>query len=145
MKELKKKLATTQSVLTRFEEVLVRVKTAQEPDEYKMLLDAAIQRFEFTYEITWRLLRLYLEKIKLVALDQLTSPRQIFRVAVQVGFLSENDFETVSSIIENRNQTTHMYDEDVAEEISKKFPEYVVFLKSVIGHIAQDVSEDLIL
>ncbi|KKS68591.1 MAG: Nucleotidyltransferase substrate binding protein, HI0074 family [candidate division TM6 bacterium GW2011_GWE2_42_60] len=132
MERLNQKLASAQKALMRFEEALVKMEAQGEISDYELIRDSVIQRFEFTYEMTWRLLRLFLEKVKLVSLDQLTSPRQIFRVAAQVNILSSADLKIVSDIIEDRNKTTHTYDEEVAEEIAHKLRLYADFMKSII-------------
>ncbi|HBY05671.1 TPA: nucleotidyltransferase [Candidatus Dependentiae bacterium] len=140
MERLNQKLASAQKALMRFEEALVKMEAQGEISDYELIRDSVIQRFEFTYEMTWRLLRLFLEKVKLVSLDQLTSPRQIFRVAAQVNILSSADLKIVSDIIEDRNKTTHTYDEEVAEEIAHKLRLYADFMKSIIEQISRDVS-----
>jgi len=144
MEGLNQKLVSAQKALRRFEEALVKMEAQSEISDYELVRDSVIQRFEFTYEITWRLLRLFLEKVKLVSLDQLTSPRQIFRVAAQVNILSSADLKIVSDIIEDRNKTTHTYDEEVAEEIAHKLRLYADFMKSIIEQISRDVGEDSI-
>src|SRR3989339_1420996 len=144
MERLNQKLASAQKALMRFEEALVKMEAQGEISDYELIRDSVIQRFEFTYEMTWRLLRLFLEKVKLVSLDQLTSPRQIFRVAAQVNILSSADLKIVSDIIEDRNKTTHTYDEEVAEEIAHKLRLYADFMKSIIEQISRDVGEDSI-
>jgi len=140
MEGLNQKLVSAQKALRRFEEALVKMEAQGEISDYELIRDSVIQRFEFTYEMTWRLLRLFLEKVKLVSLDQLTSPRQIFRVAAQVNILSSADLKIVSDIIEDRNKTTHTYDEEVAEEIAHKLRLYADFMKSIIEQISRDVS-----
>ena len=140
MERLNQKLASAQKALMRFEEALVKMEAQGEISDYELIRDSVIQRFEFTYEMTWRLLRLFLEKVKLVSLDQLTSPRQIFRVAAQVNILSSADLKIVSDIIEDRNKTTHTYDEEVAEEIAHKLRLYADFMKSIIEQISRDVA-----
>lgn len=53
-----------------------------------LLYDGAIQRFEFTYEIAWKLLKAYLEYQGIVSIS---SPRAVFKEAFSVGLIENQE------------------------------------------------------
>lgn len=80
---------------------------AQPKDEF--VRDSAIQRFEFCFELSWKVLQSYLELEGLEA----RSPRAAIRAAFQVGLLSDDPGWL--DILELRNLTSHTYDEALAK------------------------------
>lgn len=88
----------------KFEEVLVLQET-------EIVRDAAIQRFEFTYELVWKTLR----KILLRRGVEANSPKNVFRLACNDGIIA--DPETWFKFVDYRNNTAHVYNESVAKEI----------------------------
>ena len=80
--------------------------------ENEIVRDAAIQRFEFTYELLWKTLKIVLmEKEKL----ELRFPRDVFKAAFKAGLI-DNDDVTVK-MMEDRNLTSHVYNEKVVQTI----------------------------
>jgi hypothetical protein len=46
-----------------------------------------------------------------------------------MDFLNEQETETAIRMTDDRNLTNHTYDEDLADEIFNKLPEYYALLK----------------
>lgn len=88
---------------------------AQPKDEF--IRDSAIQRFEFTFELAWKVLKTHLEIQGLEA----HSPRAAIRGAFQVGLLPEDPGWL--EMLELRNLTSYTYDEALAEKIYSALPE----------------------
>ncbi len=103
----------------RFDEVLQLKK-----DE--IVRDAAIQRFEFTFELVWKTLR----KILLKRGIEANSPKTVFRLAAKDSIIT--DLDTWFNFIDYRNQTTHVYNESIAEEIYKNLPIFQKYTNSLI-------------
>jgi nucleotidyltransferase substrate binding protein (TIGR01987 family) len=82
---------------------------AQPFDEF--LRDAAIQRFEFCYELAWKMLKIRLEQEGITA----RTPRQALQEALQAGLIDDGNLW--SEIQRYRNLTSHTYDERLAEEV----------------------------
>ena len=77
--------------------------------------DGLIQRFEFTFELAWKSLKEYLEA---QGFARLTTPREVLREAYAAELI---DGEAVwLSMLDARNQTSHLYDEDVSAEIAAR-------------------------
>lgn len=78
-------------------------------DEF--LRDAVIQRFEFCYELAWKLLKLRLEQEGISAL----TPRQALRESLQAALIEDGN--VWSEIQRYRKLTSHTYDERLAEDV----------------------------
>lgn len=85
--------------------------------------DGAIQRFEFTFELSWKTLGKVLQADK--PLDD-NSVKGILREAGRQGLIGsvEKWFEFQQA----RNQTSHTYNEEIAKsvfQLAEQFPPYV--------------------
>ena len=96
--------------LENYEKALYRLKEAVGlPLEQSIVLDGIIQRFEFTYEMAWKLMKSFLEY---EGITEVNSPRTVFKEAYSVGLISSAD--DWLSMITDRNMTSHTYDEQMA-------------------------------
>lgn len=77
--------------------------------------DGVIQRFEFCAELAWKTMREYL-------LDQgyteINSPKAVIRQAFAYGMIEDADGWI--RLMNDRNLTSHVYDEKTAEEIFRR-------------------------
>ncbi|EJP6472661.1 nucleotidyltransferase substrate binding protein [Clostridium sp. L74] len=80
--------------------------------ENDIVIDGVIQRFEFTFEQSWKLMKLYLEY---EGIEEAKSPRSTIRAAFKYGIIEDGD-AWISMMID-RNKTSHVYDENTAIEI----------------------------
>lgn len=110
--KLDRNLINFQKALTRFKEIL------QEP-ESSIVVDATIQRFEFTYELMWKTLKSFLEEIHGI---RTVSPRQVFKETYTLSFIESEDL--FLEMLHSRNLLSHTYNEDLANDIYKKCPSY---------------------
>ncbi|MBM4160396.1 MAG: nucleotidyltransferase [Ignavibacteria bacterium] len=77
-------------------------------------VDGAIQRFEFTYELFWKLLRAHLQQQGLVV----NTPKECFKEAYRLRILP--DEETALKMVDDRNLTTHLYDKPKSREVFER-------------------------
>lgn len=117
------KLAELQKALARLREALALEKT-------DIVRDSVIQRFEFTVELSWKVLQKFL--LASGFSDPMT-PKNAIRAAARIQVIS--DPEMWIYFIDQRNIASHTYQEDLAEEVyqtSKKIPVFVDELISTI-------------
>lgn len=108
----------TQQSLDRLEHAVTRLKEALAEKETSLTIDGTIQRFEFVFELCWKTLqRALLEE----GLDAKT-PREMVTKAYQSGWV-ENE-KLWLQMLKNRNETSHTYNEDLAEKIYNRIPGY---------------------
>ncbi|MBE0618054.1 MAG: nucleotidyltransferase substrate binding protein [Proteobacteria bacterium] len=91
--------------------------------------DATIQRFEYTFELAWKLLR----KVSKIEGLETASPRQAIRAAFDVKLIEDADawFE----MLEARNRTSHTYDAATAEEVYESAARFPALLRQVIREV----------
>jgi nucleotidyltransferase substrate binding protein (TIGR01987 family) len=82
--------------------------------ETDIVRDAAIQRFEFTFELVWKTLQLYLEHEGLES----GGPRAVLKRAFIIKLIPDQDEGDVwLQMLDDRNLTSHAYDEMLAVRI----------------------------
>lgn len=74
-------------------------------------LDGTIQRFEFTFELAWKLMKKILEFNG----TRVDSPRPVIKEAFQKKYIEDGDGWIV--MLEDRNQTVYTYDKKKAQNI----------------------------
>ncbi|MDE6443204.1 MAG: nucleotidyltransferase substrate binding protein [Muribaculaceae bacterium] len=77
---------------------------------YDLAKEGLIQRFEFTHELSWKVMKDYLEYQGI----SIGGSRDAFREALQMGLIEDKRW---MQSIKARNLTSHIYDEDMAEII----------------------------
>ncbi|MDO9711657.1 HI0074 family nucleotidyltransferase substrate-binding subunit [Paracraurococcus lichenis] len=113
--------------MDRFEEVL-----AKDLEAEPALVDSAIQRFEFSIELFWRLLQSVLEREGV----RVASPRAAFRAAYAQGWL---DGEAIwLAMIDDRNRTSHTYDEGIAQDVLSRLPSHLQAMREALARIPRD-------
>ena len=79
--------------------------------------DSLIQRFEFTFELSWKTMQEYLSYSgKSVAL-----PRDIITTSNGVGLISNGEKWLAAML--DRNKTSHIYDQEIANQVCHKIQE----------------------
>ena len=91
--------------------------------ENDIIQDAAIQRFEFTIELFWKVLK------KCLAYEKVdtTTPRDVLSKAFQFHLI--DDEEIWLSMLDDRNKTSHVYQEAVALAVFKHLKGYLPVMK----------------
>lgn len=94
--------------------------------------DAVIKRFEFCYDLTWKFFKSVLRERYSI---DVPSPRKVFQESYQQGLLTRDEAEQLLEMVDARNETTHVYDEAVADAISQKIVGYYAFLAGLLEKI----------
>lgn len=98
--------------------------------------DAAIQRFEYTFEAFWKFIREYLkEKEGIIA----NSPKSCFKEIFSLGFSSDDETVRLQEMTDKRNETSHTYKENVAQGIYEKLKEYSALMEKTLSTIGAAV------
>ncbi len=97
--------------------------------------DACIQRFEFTFELSWKLLKRYIESEQNMIESNI---KNLFREAGKLGLIES--VEDWFAYLDARNRTSHTYNESTAEEVFRvahKFEKSAQFLKSRLERLLE--------
>ena len=123
--------------LTQFQQALSTLEELVDEPKTNVTRDAGIQRFEYTVEVFWKLLKTYLYEKE--GIDVYT-PKSVFREAGNAGILTESEIGTCISMIDDRNETVHMYNESLADEVHGKIENYINVMKSVGERIQKSLT-----
>ncbi|MGC8815042.1 MAG: HI0074 family nucleotidyltransferase substrate-binding subunit [bacterium] len=129
MEKLKKKIETSQKALKTFKNIL------KEPYS-EITRDASIQRFEYYFEIIWKTVKLYLEYQEGIICN---SPKSCFRELFSIGLIDENKTIKLLEMTDDRNLTSHTYDEKLAKELYNKLGEYYKLMEEILEKIKKHV------
>jgi nucleotidyltransferase substrate binding protein (TIGR01987 family) len=94
--------------------------------------DAAIQRFEFTFEALWKFLKEYLKEQEGIICN---SPKACFRELFPLGLLNESETVTFLEMTDDRNMTSHTYKEEVSQIIFSKLQKYSTAIIDLLNRI----------
>lgn len=113
--------------MQKLENAFSRLKGGVEVAKDELDKDGVIQRFEFTFELLWKTLKMFLEYQGI----DVKSPRDSLKEAFRMGLI--DDEEIYLDMLEDRNLTSHIYDEEVSEEIFKRIKSrYVQLFEKVL-------------
>ncbi len=113
--DLEERKTSFKRVFERLEKVIENAK--KENKDYEVYRDSAIQRFEITTEAFWKCIKVFL-KIKEGIVC--SSPKGCMRELFLNGYVDESDLKILFNMIDDRNLTSHTYNEEVAEEIFQR-------------------------
>ena len=92
--------------------------------------DAAIQHFEYTTEACWKAAQaVLLEHFGVEA----ASPKAVIRAAEQNGLLGEPDALAAMGLIDDRNLTSHTYNEALAFTLFARLAGHAGVLERLLG------------
>ena len=111
MERLSNKVQNLVKAVNRLEEALIELRLS----DSSVVQDGVIQRFEFTTELAWKAAREYLIDQGFVDLN---SPKAVMKEAFSSGLIA--DAENWVEILSDRNLTSHIYQEELAVEISNR-------------------------
>ena len=126
MAALNRALATAKRAYATLDEILKKPSTV-------IVRDASIQRFEYTFEAVWKLLKVYLFEIEGI---DCASPKSSLRQALKTGILSAPETEKAILMCDDRNLASHTYIETVAKKIYRRLKKHSGLMKKIIDGVA---------
>jgi nucleotidyltransferase substrate binding protein (TIGR01987 family) len=96
-----------------FTQACIRLKelVVKDDSETDYLVDALIQRFEFSFELAWKYLKHILEFRGITA----NSPRIVIKEAYREKLIHDGD--AWLSMLDDRNSSAHIYDQSLSKKI----------------------------
>ncbi len=133
-----------EKLIQRLDDLKKAFKTLEDvinEDFSQIVRDATIQRFEYTFELLWKTLKDYLEKVEYIPCN---SPKNCFREALKEGILSEEEAELCLEMLEDRNLSVHTYFEEIAQKIYENVRiNYFKLIKSIIQRLDERINNEL--
>jgi nucleotidyltransferase substrate binding protein (TIGR01987 family) len=88
--------------------------------------DATIKRFEFTFELCWKVMNNIVRQNRI----EVYGPKNSFRAAARLGLI--DDPQSWFKFLEARNYTVHTYDEKTAVWVYNRAKEFVPYVEELI-------------
>lgn len=121
-------------------QALAQWKTALEAACTDLNRDAAIQRFEYSFELLWKSIKLYLKEIEKIDCQ---SPRSCFREIKLIVGLTDEEIEMALTMADDRNNSVHTYSEKMAESLYHRLADYWTLIKKIHDLIKQSSNAQL--
>lgn len=111
---------------------IISEKIGEDEETDDLLKEGLIQRFEYTHELVWKVMKDYAEY---QGYTEIRGSRDAFRKAFEIGLISDKRW---MESIEDRNLTSHNYDDETAEKIYKSivnvyYPLFLDFEKKMLS------------
>lgn len=111
-------MSRKKQLISDYENILGKWKEALNQPETELSRDAAILRFELSYEVAWKLIQV----LARAEGYEVNSPRQAFQQAFSIGWVSD---EVIwADILKARNTATHVYRETYAKNLYQELDNY---------------------
>ncbi len=122
-------------ILTSLDKALASLKAALALPKDDIVRDSVIKRFEYTYELAWKMMQRWLkENVGAEQIDLLTR-KDLFRVAAKKQLIPSPlpwfDYH------QSRNQTAHAYDADKAEQVYQVAVQFVPDAEHLLRELQQ--------
>lgn len=91
--------------------------------------DGVIQRYEYTFELAWKMMRKTL--VALGRSEVSSSPKPVLRDSAEEGLI--DDVDAWFAFLEARNLSTHIYSQKEAEKVLKASKEFLPCVKKLLG------------
>ena len=101
----------------------------------KHLRDSLIQRFEYCFDAEWKFLKMYLEAMLGIKMDFI-GPSSVLRECFKARLLNESEVTHALKMVEDRNLTSHVYLENIAERVSAVVPDHFELMKKILKKTA---------
>lgn len=125
-------LTALRNALASLQKAVVRWQGSGEQDEE--LRDACIQRFEYTFELSWKMLkrRLEIELPDSQSVDTL-SFREMVRSGAERGWIADADAWMVFR--DKRNLTSHTYNAGIAADVAVIIPKFAQHASTLLSQL----------
>lgn len=132
MERLKQKMGSAKRALKTLQELL---------DSQNLSIverDAAIQRFEYTFEALWKAGKAFLREIEGL---EIGSPKGVIRGFLQIGLFTEEQTALALAMVDDRNLTSHTYNEGLAEQICEQLDNYAELMADWLTDMEEALAE----
>ena len=118
--------------LRSFAKATKRLEEALNEPPNSLIRDACIQRFEFSFELGWKAIQ---EQLRQQG-QNCQSPKSCMREAFKQGWIT--DESAGIQMLDDRNLTSHTYDENLAAAIYNRLQNHLQFLQQLLAKLYTD-------
>jgi len=145
MEKLKTKHEQLSTALDRLKEAInhleksksyaEQIQNLEAEDMYRSFRDSLIQRFEFCSDLFWKYIKRYMDK-KMKQPVEFNAPKPVIRTACKAKLITEQDAEKLLEMIEDRNASSHIYKEEIADQIGLNTKKYYKLMREYTNKLA---------
>ncbi|MCK4401688.1 nucleotidyltransferase substrate binding protein [bacterium] len=122
---------------SKLESAFVKLNEGVNTAEDELEKDGVIQRFEFSLELIWKTLKLFLQNSGI----EVKTPKESLKEAFKIGWIK--DEKTFLDMLEDRNRTSHIYDKDTSDEILERIKNsYIQAMEQVLKELKNIIREE---
>ena len=130
MERLQERIVSAKKALASLQKLVV----IEQPNDVER--DALIQRFEFTFEASWKAAKQYLYDIEGIDIG---SPKGVIRSCREITLFDDEETILALQMVNDRNLTVHTYNEEVAIKIHMNIKTYFPLLSNWILRIEKRI------
>ena len=126
MERLKNKIINIEKMVLNLEKSLDKLNHHSDPDDIEYVQDSVVARFKILVDYSCKSIKIYLDFKGLS--DISGAPKDILKIAQEINFLNEKEYEILIKSICLRNMASHVYDQKqyiLAIEIAPKTLEVI--------------------
>ena len=134
MEELNLRYKTLLKAYSSLQNIIKKLQNQQRVSEElrEIYRDSLIKRFEFSYDLTWKYLKYFLEENYGIVVN---SSKTVFRECLGQKIINEEELKLLLKMVDDRSVTSHIYNESFAQEISERIIVYFNFLHEFVRAI----------
>jgi nucleotidyltransferase substrate binding protein (TIGR01987 family) len=138
---MKQMLYTLELATTAYTKKITSLAPHEEENEnLNMCRDSVVTRLKYCVDHFWKLLKFYLEEIEELSIT-INSPRSVARTAASSRLLSEEESCRLITLIEERNKTSHIYKQEIADEVARFAPQGLIFMRTIVTRLETQYSQ----
>ncbi len=111
-----------------------RLKEVLDLPQNDVVRDSAIQRFEFCFDLAWKVIKAYLDESCGI---MCASPKSCFRAAFRQKLIDFDD--AWIEMTDLRNKTVHMYNEQIANQAYQQLPSFLQLFEMLQKNINKSI------
>ena len=119
---LEQKLQNYEKALLSLEEILVKIESKKDDEDFKVYRDSVIKRFEYSLEVARKLMSKYIEYVD----KKINGQKLVLKQAFEFDLIEDKIWFIM---IDDRNMTTHEYSEEIANELLESIVIYAQRLR----------------
>jgi len=120
-------------ILKKMNDAFASLKGGAEIASDELTRDGVIQRFEFTFELLWKTLKVFLKEKKGIICK---APKDCLKEAFRLDWI--DDEKVFLEMLEDRNEASHIYNKFMAEEIYSRIKgKYVAAIEGVMRKLKE--------
>ncbi len=111
-----------------------------EPVQSEIFRAALIQNFEVAYEMSWKFVKRFLQEYTDTSDIASMTRKELFREAYQYKLI--DNIEHWFSYYKMRNETSHTYNEIIADDVSASIEAFIIDSKYLLQSLTKRIEDD---